>query len=362
MAKKYSGKRIIKAGEELRDLSEKQSDEAFQETFDVLSYWRFSHEQPLEAALALTKEVVLKKDKTAIFAKRLKRHVSIFRKLIRFEKMNLKNMQDIGGCRAVVSNEKKLRQAVRELRKRPEFRAADGTYRFKDYIKKPKVDGYRSYHLVGKFKDSENNLKNIEIQIRTRIQHYWATALEIVDLYTDQALKSNQGDEDWKSFFIEVGKQLAILDSIHLFDTLDSNGKFAKYQEKLGEKNEYIDSCKEVKRLLKKLKVKRKLEAFAGSLNIVDERLDKSPGAGYVLLRINTTKGEVMSRLFSKEDSEKAESEYVELEKEATQSDGLVVALVSSSAVGGVREAYPNYFADSSEFMKFIDMVSKVKT
>lgn len=361
MAKKYSGKRIIKAGEELRDFSGKQTEEEFQETFDVLSYWRFSHEQPLEFALALTKDIVFRKDKSAIFAKRLKRHVSIFRKLIRFEKMNLKNMQDIGGCRAVVSNEKKLRQAVRDLRKKPEFKTEDGSFRFKDYVKNPKDDGYRSYHLIGKFRDSENNLKNIEIQIRTRIQHYWATALEIVDLYTDQALKSNQGDEDWKLFFFEVGNQLAIFDSIHLFETLSPRDKLNKYQEKINEKSEYIASCKEVKRLLGKLKVKRNMEAFAGSLNIVDERLDQAPDAGYVLLKINTIEGNVMSRLFSKEDSEKAESEYVELEKEATQKDGLVVALVSSSAVGGVREAYPNYFADSSEFMELIDLISLVK-
>lgn len=361
MAKKYSGKRVIKAGEELKDFSRKYSDEEFQEMFDVLSYWRYSHEKPLESALALTKEIVLKKDKFAIFAKRLKRHVSIFRKLTRFERMNLKNMQDIGGCRAVIANEKKLRQAVRELRKKPEFRAKDGSYRFKDYIKTPKADGYRSYHLVGKFKDSEDNFKNIEIQLRTKVQHYWATALEIVDLYTDQALKSNQGDEEWKLFFFEVAKQLAIIDSIHLFETLNANDKLNKYQAKLSERKEFIDSCREVKRLLNKLKVKRKLEAFAGSLNVVDERLDQSPDAGYVLLKINTIEGKVVSRLFSNKDSEEAESNYVEAEKEAAQSSGLVVALVSSMAVGGVKEAYPNYFADSSEFMALVDMISLTK-
>ncbi len=271
--------------------------------------------------------------------------------------MNLKNMQDIGGCRAVVASEKKLGQAVRELRKKPEFRAEDGSYRFKDYIKNPKEDGYRSYHFVGKFKDSEDNLKSIEVQLRTKVQHYWATALEIVDLYTDQALKSNQGDEDWKLFFVEVGKQLAIVDDIHLFETLNPNEKLNRYLAKLDEKQEYVDSCREVKRLLNKLKVKRKLEAFAGSLNIVDERLDQSPDAGYVLLKINTIKGNVTSKLFSEDDSEDAEAKYVEAEKEATQGNGLVVALVSSMAVGGVKEAYPNYFADSSEFMGLVDMM-----
>ncbi len=72
---------------------------------DVLSFWRFSHEIPLEVALSILQKATLEQDKNAIFAKRLKRYVSIVFKLKRFPKMKLKNMQDIGGCRGIVKDQ-----------------------------------------------------------------------------------------------------------------------------------------------------------------------------------------------------------------------------------------------------------------
>ena len=103
MNKKYTGKQIIKAGEMLLDYNIEEFDSAM----DILSYWRFSHEKPLGEALKILQETTIKIDKNAIFAKRLKRYVSIVYKLRRFRKMKLKNMQDIGGCRAIISSPRK---------------------------------------------------------------------------------------------------------------------------------------------------------------------------------------------------------------------------------------------------------------
>ncbi len=86
-----------------------------------------------------------------------------------------------------------------------------------DYIRNPKEDGYKSIHLIGKFKNSEGELRSIELQIRTKVQHSWATAVEIVDLFTNQSLKSNSGKTIWKDFFKHTSDQFALLEnSIYL--------------------------------------------------------------------------------------------------------------------------------------------------
>ena len=133
MPTKYSGKQVTRAGELL--LKDNIDITEFESSMDVLSYWRFSYETPLTEAFEILKDITLKVDKTAIFAKRLKRYVSIVNKLKRFEDMKLRTIYDIGGCRAIVQNIRKLNKVVRELRKRPEFKNAAGKIKCKDYIK-----------------------------------------------------------------------------------------------------------------------------------------------------------------------------------------------------------------------------------
>jgi len=122
MNKQYSGKQIIKAGEKLLDDNIVKDEKVFSEAADILSYWRFSHEVPLNNAFFKVQKITKKHDKKAIFAKRLKRLASIIKKLKRFRRMKLKNMQDIGGCRVILSDEKKLRKVVKDLKKSKEFK------------------------------------------------------------------------------------------------------------------------------------------------------------------------------------------------------------------------------------------------
>ncbi len=109
----------------------------------------------------------------AIFGRRLKRYSSIVKKIERFKTMQLGNMRDIGGCRAIVAGQSKLNKLVRNLRKDKRFRDSNGSIRKRDYISAPKDDGYRSYHLIGQFSDDEETNRFIEVQVRTKIQHDW---------------------------------------------------------------------------------------------------------------------------------------------------------------------------------------------
>ena len=356
----YSGKEVIKAGEKLLDEGLVNKTNEYSAAMDVLSYWRFSHEKPLEIAFDMLQEVAGKIDKSAIFAKRLKRYMSIVAKLRRFNQMKLRNMQDIGGCRAIVTTEKKLRQIVRELRKRPQFRNSDGKIRSKDYIKNPKDDGYRGYHLIGQFCDGSGDKKSIEIQLRTTLQHDWATALEIVDLFTGQALKSNHGHDNWKNFFRNISQQFAVMERIHLFETFEVHKKFTLYQQLVLSDDKLIEACREAQHSCERLGVISTLQAFAQSLKIIDDRLNEMPINGYALIEVDTPKKQVRSTLFSEDMNAEAEENYTIAEKAAATSKGLVVALVSTTAVGGLKEAYPNYFADSTDFVNYLHFITNV--
>jgi hypothetical protein len=56
---------------------------------------------------------------------------------------------------------------------------------------------------------STYNGLRIEMQLRSRLQHAWATAVETVGTFLRQALKSSQGEGAWLKFFALMGSALA---------------------------------------------------------------------------------------------------------------------------------------------------------
>src|SRR5437588_8744849 len=74
----------------------------------IINNWRSSHSYPLNALQAVLRTKVIKVDADPTVAQRIKRLPSIRHKLERFEGMNLSRMQDIGGCRAVLSDVAKV--------------------------------------------------------------------------------------------------------------------------------------------------------------------------------------------------------------------------------------------------------------
>lgn len=350
----YSGKDIARAGAVLvkQNIAETDPD-AFGSAMAALSYWRACHEEPLNLAVDLLGQCTHKHQKRAVIAKRLKRSPSIINKLRRFEGMSLRTMQDIGGCRAIVSNEKRVRKVVRELTKQKEFR-------IKDYITKPKQDGYRSIHLIGTFAKSKGATRSIELQVRTEAQHAWATAVEIIDLFTGQAIKASQGTKEWSTFFRCAGEQIALIEDVHLFNQASQETLIEaivrKYKDKsVPEKHKLItESAATLYSLGKKLGILEDFNARAFSLKAVDDHYTKVAVKGYFLLEINLKSHEITSQHFPEPNFREAAESYLTAEKRAAVTEGIVVALVSTDALGGITEAYPNYFADSSLFTKYI--------
>jgi hypothetical protein len=172
------------------------------EGIEVLNSWRVAHRYPLNALHMTLRNRSKRIDANAVTAQRLKRLDSVVRKLYRQPTLHMSQMQDIGGCRAVLSNMNRV-NSLRFMYETNPLRHK--LQRTRDYISDPKDDGYRSVHLiyrfVGKATSSPWNRLWIEIQLRTSMQHAWATAVETVDAFTNENLKFGAGSDDWKRFF-----------------------------------------------------------------------------------------------------------------------------------------------------------------
>src|SRR3954467_746147 len=213
----YSKGRIDRAGKELITLS--IGDPALDETLEVINNWRACHGFPLQSIKMTLLGRAKKVYPSALIAQRLKRLHSISVKLRDNPNMKLSQMQDMGGCRAVLRNMTQVDRLVQIYEKsrsknpkgRPEWAGKS------DYIAKPKDDGYRSIHLIYKYRSlvPDKRLYNdqrIEIQIRTSLQHAWATAVEIAQTFTGQAMKSKfkTASSNWLRFFALMGTAIAM--------------------------------------------------------------------------------------------------------------------------------------------------------
>lgn len=191
------------------------------ETLQTLQDYRTSHKDSLSSIfnilLAIRKEV----SKSSIVTYRIKRFESIIGKLIRYEKMNLSRMWDIGGCRVIFNSDKEVYKFKAEVSKQLTIRKEY------DYLAEPQKDGYKSLHL---FVESPIDNKVIEIQIRNQQDHNWATLVEISDLLFESKLKEYGKDKKLLRFHLLLSKEnLTILEKKEIAKTI----KEYKYLDKL---------------------------------------------------------------------------------------------------------------------------------
>ena len=330
----YSKKAVRRAGDYL--ICKEFDIETYFESYETLDNWRSSHEYPIQSMLGYFRKKSFGIDSEAVVVRRLKRTPSILAKLKREDGMKLDRMEDIGGCRVVVSTKEQVyevRDAIVDGRTRNILR------RQRDYIKEPKDSGYRGIHLVYRYNGEKRQYSahSIELQIRSKVQHSWATAVEVVGTFTRQGLKASQGHEAWLNFF-----KLASI----AFEDIE-NKKLAKNAESKDrlELIKYID----------RLGVLHKLRAFAVSTKHLGN--DKKNKDDYFLLILEVDKSNIKVMRFSRHQIDSATKKYAELETEFKDNKDKDVVLVSAESVHGLKKAYPNYFADTTEFSKNITRV-----
>lgn len=172
---------INRLGDKVR--AEYITDSLSENILNELQTYRTSHKDSLANVYNALCNLNRKMGKQNIVTYRIERFESIIGKLYRFPKMEFSRMWDIGGCGCIVNNNEEVYKLKELIEK-----SANLVIRTKnDHIEKPKPDGYKSLHLYISLKIEPN--KVIELQIRNKEDHNWATLVEITDLLFDVKLK-----------------------------------------------------------------------------------------------------------------------------------------------------------------------------
>ena len=296
---------------------------------------------PIMRALATV--VRNKKLKPKITARRLKRFSSIEKKLKRFPTMRLSQMQDIAGVRVVFDNIKEVYDFASDMRRTYKNQRNFKFLSDKDYIGEPKPDGYRSIHQIftyqkGQFEQESKGL-SVELQIRTLLQHYWATAVEILSFKTSSNLKLGEGEEYHKEFFRLCSILIA-------------------HQEKTPIHSDYKELNRaeiiyKIAKLDKEHNILKNLSALTlTSKNIQADLTNK--GFYYYVMELNLDNNTLAIRGYKKNEVDRAKSFYSMLEHRRDENN-IDVVLISIDKVKQLKSAYPNYFLDSKKFIRFIE-------
>lgn len=336
---KYSKTQVNKAGSILKSKKNHSTDEVYRAE-NILTYWRSIHAPLITTFQALLRTNITNKiNKNSTIAQRLKRSPSIIQKLDRYPQMKLSTMQDIAGIRAIMTNVSEVYKLRNELASKKTKHKFIEEY---DYIKSPKQSGYRGIHLIFEYnnqKKIESNGLKIELQIRSSLQHIWATSVETMGTYLDTSLKSSQGPNEILNFFALTGLAFSLLEK-------NSGVKLEKH---LNAKHIFIETLNK----FKKLKIKEKLSAYAIITNhIIDER---NIEAKFYLLTLDVKNQKVTVQTFGQNEVEQANIKYTEAERSISNGEELQVVLVSTESIKNLKKAFPNYYLDTKEFLRKID-------
>lgn len=333
----YTKREINEAGNTIRKGTAPLGEQA--EALKIVDNWRSAHAYPLHVFyMNLRRKAGSRRD--ILVVERLKRLDSIVGKLQREDTMQLYRMQDLGGCRMVLptlDEVYKFSEGIQKSRIRHEWKKTN------DYIQNPKASGYRSLHLVYKFKTDTpgKEIFNrypmlIELQFRTHLQHIWATALETIGLFTNQALKAGQGNDEILRFFVVVSSLFAIREGCPVVPgTIRDEKELVSEIEQINDQHHVLDMLKAIR-------------------TVIDHDSPNVPGKkGYYILQLNYQNGTLERWFFKPSKFETANILYDHLETQRGQKP-LDIVMVQASSFATVKAAYPNYFMDIGEFVDIV--------
>lgn len=308
----------------------------YQKALELANRWRACHAYPINTFQATLRTKIKNCKGDVLVAQRLKRMPTIIDKLSRFPNMQITTMQDIAGIRAIFDDLDDIGFIISKYVKNKNFPhefVADY-----DYISDPRdIDGYRSRHLVYKYRNKHmatyNGLR-VEIQLRTKLQHIWATAVETMGTFLGQALKSKQGEKEWLDFFALVSSA---------FSFLENTPQVPRFA--------YLSKQKTIEKVAKMEKELGAIEKMKNFSTVVSS-IGNNKSYTYHLLVLNSLEHTIDVYTYDRDNFEKAMADYAKFEDEASKGSKLEPVLVSAGPMENLRKAYPNLFLDITEFEK----------
>lgn len=328
----YGQREVRRAGDLLTTkLAWPENREKILEAFRIANNWRDSHLYPMRSVRVSIAQRMRWQALKGYTAARPKRMTSIRKKLQRFT-INLEQINDIAGCRAVLDD----MASVNALIEICENKFPHKIRQQYPYIKNPKSDGYRSHHIVFDFQDGAEpdafKGRRVEFQIRTRLQHSWATAVEAVGLYRGEDMKSGEGNPDWLRLFYLMSHEFAYAEKCETASEVDRGVRLA-----------------EIRALNGKLGAARVLEDLRNATHYLSTYLQEA--ARYYIIRYDNSTKQVSVTGYSDPFEASLMLARAEQRIELGEDDAKVV-LVEVGKIASLVEAYPNYFGDVALFIR----------
>jgi putative GTP pyrophosphokinase len=332
----YSKTKIDRAGELLKNRSGNDGD--ITQALDILSSWRAYHAMPLDTFATVLRKRSQKISAQAVVAQRLKRTPSILHKLSNHRTMRLSAMQDIGGLRVILDTTEDVYKLLDVYKK---SKSKHSLFSFDDYIVTPKKDGYRSIHLVYRLARTPSLF--LEIQLRSQLQHVWATGVEVFGTLKSSSFKSGQGSQKWLNFFSLLSSLFALKENR---PQLKSHGKFLRQ-----------DLISLVQKEIQDLQVIENLSVYTADYKTISKTTAKGRKGHYSLMLLNSRENTISLETYGASQFEAAAQAYLNLERKHFGDRQINIVLVNTGDIKKLELSYPNYFMDTKVLVQKLSLI-----
>lgn len=158
-----------------------------------------------------------------------------------------------------------------------------------------------------------------------------------MDIFTNQALKANRGDQNWQRFFALMGSAIAYRERSPLVPGTPET------------RAEFLDELRHYVQLLDVLNV---MPAFGSAIRLAHHMAAKN--ARYYLLHLSFSAKTIKWYTFAWNESQAANAAYTRLEQENADSVGEYFVLVKPDSLSAMKRAYPSFFLDTNIFARLV--------